>query len=145
MPHRCVVGGCSNIKDISRNISLHKFPSDVQLRRTWEKQVQKTRAKWTATDSSEICSTHFTEDSFERTPQLMAQYGLEVRRKRALKKNAIPTIFPTTSGTASVGNKTPPVKQLKLSRGAFDKREKARVGVHIMMYQTYCHHSIGFT
>lgn len=85
MPHRCVVGGCSNTKDISRNISLHKFPSDVQLSRTWGKQVQKTRAKWKATDSSLMCSAHFTEDSFEKTPQLMAQYGMEVRRKRVFK------------------------------------------------------------
>ena len=39
----CVAGGCSNTP--SPGVSLYKFPKDPALRKQWEKQVQRTRAK----------------------------------------------------------------------------------------------------
>ena len=35
------------------------------LRRKWEKQVQRTQARWKATEYPVLCSDRFTEDCFE--------------------------------------------------------------------------------
>ena len=50
MVNRCVAAGCSNTP--SGRVSLLKLPSDGVLRRTWEKQVQRTLAQWKATKHS---------------------------------------------------------------------------------------------
>ena len=63
MVNRCVGAGCSNTPN--DKVSLHKFPKDVSLKREWEKQVQRTRAQWKATEHSYLCSEHFTEDCFD--------------------------------------------------------------------------------
>ncbi|KAJ8278415.1 hypothetical protein GJAV_G00087370 [Gymnothorax javanicus] len=130
MPRRCVVAGCSNETDSARNISIHTFPSDTKQRQIWEKQVQMTRAKWTARRSSHICSEHFEEKCFEESPTIMAEFGLPVARKRILKPGSIPTIFPEPSKTPqdeheNVCGKTVP-KSAKRSSGAVRKSEKAR-------------------
>ena len=54
MLNRCVAAGCSNTA--RPGIALYKFPKDPVLRKQWERQVQRTRAKWTATESSVLCS-----------------------------------------------------------------------------------------
>jgi hypothetical protein len=60
----------------------------------------------------------------------MAQCGLDITRKRILKKGAVPTLFPKSFHTpskdltATYGRET----AAKRPREAFQKREKARVG-----------------
>ena len=58
MVNRCVAAGCFNTH--SDRVSLFKFPRDAVLRRKWEKQVQRTRAQWKATEHSILCSDYFT-------------------------------------------------------------------------------------
>ncbi|KAJ4944141.1 hypothetical protein JOQ06_012686 [Pogonophryne albipinna] len=55
------------------NISIHSFPTDVKRQRTWEKNVQNTRAKWSVKNprTTYICSAHFLPDDFEEGPILM--------------------------------------------------------------------------
>ena len=89
MVNRCVAAGCSNTP--SDRVSLFKFPSDGVLRRKWEKQVQRTRAQWKATEHSFLCSDHFTEDCFEVDSALASQFGIKKRRR--LKPGSVPTIF----------------------------------------------------
>ena len=89
MVNRCVAAGCSNTP--SDRVSLFKFPSDAVLRRKWEKQVQRTRAQWKATEHSFLCSDHFTEDCFEADSALASQFGIKKRKR--LKPGAVPTIF----------------------------------------------------
>ena len=48
MGRRCVAARCSNTH--SDNVSMHKFPKDPELRQKWEKQVQRTREQWSATE-----------------------------------------------------------------------------------------------
>ena len=74
----------------SDRVSLFKFPSDGVLRRKWEKQVQRTRAQWKATEHSYLCSDHFTEDCFEVDSVLASQFGIKKRRR--LKPGAVPTV-----------------------------------------------------
>ena len=89
MVNRCVAAGCSNTP--SDRVSLFRFPKDKVLRNKWEKQVQRTRAKWKVTEHSYLCSEHFTEDSFEVDSEIASKFGLKKRRR--LKSGAIPTIF----------------------------------------------------
>ena len=139
MVNRCVAGGCSNTA--GPGVSLHKFPSDPVLRKQWEKQVQRTRAKWKATETSVLCSAHFTEDCFEVTTALAAQFGLA--RKRKLVAGAIPTIFRTTAPEftaaepeSSSSRKRPagatPGTTVKKSKSAVEKRQRARVSSNAM-------------
>ena len=46
--------GCSNTA--RPGTALYKFPKDPVLRKQWERQVQRTGAKWTATESLVLCS-----------------------------------------------------------------------------------------
>ena len=88
MVNRCVAAGCSNTP--SDRVSLFKFPNDGVLRHKWEKQVQRTRAQWKATEHSYLCSYHFTEDCFEVNLAFASQFGI---KKRRLKPGAVPTVF----------------------------------------------------
>ena len=73
MVRRCVAAGCSNSH--SDNVRMHKFPRDPELRKKWEKQVQRTREQWTATETSFLCSDHFEADCFEEGSTLAEQMG----------------------------------------------------------------------
>ncbi len=85
MVYRCVAAGCSN-KSSSHTV-LFKFPRDSHMRHEWEKQVLRTRACWKATESSFLCSEHFTDDCFEAESSLTAQFGIKKRKK--LRSGAI--------------------------------------------------------
>ena len=75
----CAAAGCSNVP--SDKVSLFKFPKDPALKAQREKQVQRTRAKWKASEDSFLCSEHFTPESFEVDSQLAAQFGIKKRRR----------------------------------------------------------------
>ena len=91
MPNRCVAAGCSNTA--RPGITLYKFPKDPVLRKQWERQVQRTRVKWTATESSVLCSKHFSVECFEESTALASQFGISYKRSRRLVRGAVPTIF----------------------------------------------------
>lgn len=140
MVNRCVAAGCSNTS--SDRVSLFKFPSDAVLRRKWEKQVQRTRAQWKATEHSFLCSDHFTEDCFEVDSALASQFGMKKRRR--LRPGAVPTIFHRSSAaqvrtdeaaeerssrkrTAEVCPMVDDEGPSKRKRGAVEKRERREV------------------
>ena len=89
MVKRCVPAGCSSTH--ADSVSLHSFPKDSSLRKVWIKQVQRYRAKWTATPYSVLCSKHFGDEYFEVEHKLASSFGLKTKRK--LKADAVPTIF----------------------------------------------------
>ena len=133
MVNRCVAAGCSNTP--SERISLHKFPADPKLREKWVKQVRRTRAQWTPTKHSVLCSEHFSEDSFEVDSAIAATFGIS--KKRRLKSDAVPTIFKRQSsvGSGSEDQRVPRKRSAdplaatssKRARGAVEKRERIRV------------------
>jgi len=57
-----------------------RFPKDKKRRRAWAKAVK--RKKWRPSDSSTLCSDHFTEENYVR-----------LEGRKLLKKDAIPTVF----------------------------------------------------
>ena len=154
MGRRCVAAGCSNTH--SDNVSMHKFPQDPELRLKWEKQVQRTREQWSATENSFLCSDHFEADCFEVDSLLAKQMGLKKRKR--LKPDAVPTIFvrhvppkqaagsgPSSSGAqVSIAHKRAPASSSTVGTGgppkkrmAFEKRERLRVSQLLLVDSVY--------
>ena len=136
MPQRCVAGGCS--KTAKDGVSLHGWPSIPQVARLWTNAVRNTRANFSPTTSSKLCSVHFSEDSFETQSVMALSLGLNM--KRILKPEAVPTIFngppnkkqrrdDGTGTEESSSHWSRPRQSGKQPRGAYRKREAARVRV----------------
>ena len=78
MPHRCIVGGCSNIRSLEKGIGLHTLPfygderpEAKKRRKRWIDFVRLKRAQWEPTKSSVICSKHLKPDDFVRNYTLL--------------------------------------------------------------------------
>ena len=124
---RCTAALCSNT--YQNEVSLHYFPKDEELAKRWSSQVKKTRADWTKhSKHSVICSNHLEADCFEQGPLLAAAFGLETKRRRILKPDAVPTVFakPTPSPTPSTTTSVPSVAATT-PRSAYIKRDRKRV------------------
>ncbi|XP_017769046.1 PREDICTED: THAP domain-containing protein 1-like [Nicrophorus vespilloides] len=77
---QCVA--CSNKASNKKDgISFHVFPKEQYLREKWESLIP--LEGWKATNSSKLCSIHFTQDDFERSSPFRVY----------LKKGAIPCKF----------------------------------------------------
>ena len=73
MPKRCVVGGCSNVSNKEKGVSLHIIPyfgderNEARKRRKkWANFVKLKRARWQPMQYSIICSEHFKLEDFSR-------------------------------------------------------------------------------
>ena len=79
MVNRCAAAaGCSNTP--SDHVCLFPFPKDHVIRKQWEKQVQRTQAKWKATEYSFLCSEHFTDDAFEVDSAIGSKFGMKKKK-----------------------------------------------------------------
>ena len=97
MPARCVAANCGNVKDVSRNISLHIIPyfgdtrpEAMKRRKKWVDWIKLKRAKWEPSRHSHLCSVHFKDTDFVR------QFGSEVSlTNRFLSRDEIDVcVFP---------------------------------------------------
>ena len=89
MRHRCIAGGCSNTR--KNGVSLHPWPQDPHFARLWTNAVKNTRSDfYYHTNSSRLCSAHFTEDYFEAQTVIAKSLGLKM--KNSIKADAVPTI-----------------------------------------------------
>ncbi|XP_072523059.1 lethal(3)malignant brain tumor-like protein 2 isoform X1 [Salminus brasiliensis] len=89
MPNCCAAYGCG--KTHKDNVTMFRFPKDLDDFRKWEKQVQRTRRKWYAKGFSFLCSEHFSKDCFEpRSTAVAKAMGFKGLK---LKEGAVPTIF----------------------------------------------------
>jgi len=83
MPHRYVVGGCSNVRGSENGIVLHTIPfyGDERLeakkrRKRWIDFVRQKPEKRAGRDPSKslvICSKHFKADDFVRNYALITE------------------------------------------------------------------------
>ena len=145
MVKRCVAAGCSNM--YSDGVSLFLFLKDHARRQQWIKQVQRTRAEWKRpSEHSVLCSDHFTDDCFEPDTAIASSLGLNKPRRR-LKADAVPTVFKRAApvlrskgsdrgvtgkrlaceGPGSSSTDPDGSQPRKVRRGAYKKRERARV------------------
>ena len=100
MPERCVVFGCSNVKDTKKGISLHRIPyfgnerQAKRRRKVWVQFVSRKRANWEPSKSSVICSQHFVPEDFER--RFLSLPGLTDSLKVRLKEDKFGiSVYPT--------------------------------------------------
>ena len=151
MVKRCVAAGCSNT--YSDGVSLFLFLKDHARRLQWTKQVQRTRAEWKGpSEHSVLCSDHFDEDSFEPDTAIASSLGIDKLRRR-LKADAVPTVFKRTKASHGLDRATNASKRLacegpggssftypdgsqsrKVRRGAYEKRERARVRLNTFLH-----------
>lgn len=91
MPH-CVVVGCNNQakKKDDRTVRFHCFPEEPELYRAWVNGVKRT----TLPKDPRVCSRHFELSCFDESYLMELQVMGSSRLKKALKPDAIPTIFP---------------------------------------------------
>ncbi|KAG0421983.1 hypothetical protein HPB47_002169 [Ixodes persulcatus] len=99
----CCAVGCSNNTGGNHSVSYHRFPGETVR-----------RENWTPTNSSRLCSEHFTADSHEGTTLLKLEFGLASCNRR-LKRASVPTLFKHTEP------RRPPIE-----RGAAIKRKRSQ-------------------
>ena len=91
MPH-CVVVGCNNQakKKDDPSVRFHCFPEKPELYRAWVNAVKRI----TLQKDPRVCSKHFERSCFDESYLIELQLMGSSRGKKALKPDAIPTIFP---------------------------------------------------
>ena len=86
----CCVPGCINHSSKTCNISYHRIPNDKGLRKaSWLARIR--RDNLPPLQNCYVCSEHFTDDCFE--VDLKARLMPELKVKRRLKRDAIPSVF----------------------------------------------------
>jgi len=86
----CIANGCSNTCNTPGK-SLHRFPKDCMRRKEWIRRISKKNLN--PTNSTYVCSDHFTPDSFKYDAALLRRLDHSFRCRR-LRQDAIPTLFP---------------------------------------------------
>lgn len=82
--------GCINHSTKTSNIiSYHRIPNDKGLQKAWLARIR--RDNLPPLQNCYVCSEHFTDDCFET--DLKAQLMPELKVKRRLKRDAIPSVF----------------------------------------------------
>ncbi len=99
MPDYCAVPLC-------KGFGGFRFPKDPILLKKWQVAIRRqTSGKklWKPKNSSVVCAKHFQESDFYKPKVLYGE-----KRRRLLKKEAIPSIFPfsTTNQSESAAART---------------------------------------
>ena len=112
----CMAYGCNNsVADYKRGISFHTLPlNNPDLLKKWLAKLRLENPP--IRKSSRLCSEHFEKDCFER--DLRAELMPDVKRRRILKPDAVPTIFAHVKA----------VKERPTSTRRLKKREDSDVG-----------------
>lgn len=84
----CCVPECTNYSTKTEQISYHKIPLCPTIQKAWITKIK--RENLPPLKNCYVCSEHFEEACFE--VDLMSQLT-GVKRKRKLKKDAIPSLF----------------------------------------------------
>ena len=88
MPLYCAVPNC-------KEKSGFRFPTDPVVRKEWSIAIKRvepgTDKLWEPTQYSVVCANHFKPSDFKEPMNSLV--GLGARKRRDLKKGAIPSIF----------------------------------------------------
>ena len=84
----CGAPGCTNRSANNKNLSFHRLSSRKgDIKKKWLHKLGRKNVPETLS----LCSEHFEQSCFER--DLQAELMPNVKRKRVLKEDAVPTIF----------------------------------------------------
>ncbi|KAH7976164.1 hypothetical protein HPB52_009474 [Rhipicephalus sanguineus] len=96
MPQYCAAYGCCDTFGRDE-IDLRKFSRDQKMAAKWVTGVK--RKDFKPTRASVLCSKHFHDSDYVRSPSLMQSLGLTIKSMR-LNSDAIPSVFPHLRGAS---------------------------------------------
>ena len=139
MPY-CAAINCSN--DSTANVSFFRFPlRNKKLLERWlivmrrNSSEEKKSKRWQPTESSRICSVHFSEDCFTQDLKALRSLSWPIKRL-TLKPDAVPSIFDFSRQSASGSSKRKRTEEAihkhhrtpeKKERAANEKRRRREV------------------
>ncbi|KAM7310424.1 THAP domain-containing protein 11-like [Ixodes scapularis] len=91
MVRHCAVEDCGNLL-IRCGKPIHQFPKDEQLRALWIRLARPSSPAWLPTTSDRLCSYHFRDEDYVRSPRVMESLGFPVRNVQ-LKPGVLPRLF----------------------------------------------------
>ncbi len=141
MPIRCVLMNCSNYTSVSEGIGIHKIPfwnderpEAKKRRKKWTDFIKRTRAKWTPTQYSALCSKHFVSSDFERPfhdlPGMTASFRPRLRRDE-IGIVVYPSIYPPKPNSDASGQEDRPASSSSAERR--DRRMVRRRETYIVV------------
>ena len=88
--NKCLIKGCESVKKKGTTCSFHEIPANIATRKLWLKTFEENNvypvdasgSYKQITDYSLICERHFLPEDYETG-----------RKRRVLKKTAVPSIF----------------------------------------------------
>lgn len=87
----CCVPACTSRRDKQPHLSFHSFPKTEPSRAQWIVAVKRDEGPYfRISNSTVVCSEHFTEDDFTLPASSPVGYG---RARRRLKSGAVPSVF----------------------------------------------------
>ena len=143
---RCAAPHCNSDSGKNKSLSFHSFPTDVEARQTWVKNMKRisrgvassagSHKLFEPSRNDRLCSDHFTPDQFQNPQSLMDRFiasgevASDTRPRHRLKPGAIPTIFSHTKEASAGTSLTPRRESLYLKR----KREEELAKVNLFWY-----------
>ena len=127
MPRRCCVPGCSSNYGVKNDVTVFRFPKDLDRRKEWSNAIH--RADFIPNNSSVVCELHFRKNEVKRFDETKMADGSIVKAKKyhpELCKFATPSIFP---GQPKYLTKSPPKCREGVSRrdASIQKRDDERL------------------
>lgn len=92
----CVAGtvngnSCKNTS-YCKDVKMHYFPSNEEIRRKWVAFVRRHRRKWKPSSTSVLCSMHFEPTCYERRLDIAGIPSELQLKKNRLLRDSVPTI-----------------------------------------------------
>ena len=126
----CIASGCTS--DSCRNTGFHffSFPKVEKLQKVWVDKLQRKNYVWKSTHR--ICSAHFVESDYERSPVAMASLGYKYKVQPRLKDSAVPSVFSYKNSRRSTVN-----------RGAVTQQQTQQVQYYVIINRSTIAYSYG--
>ena len=138
MPTRCIVAGCSNTP--SEGVSLHRFPKDETLRKSWATKVWLTRAKWFGPSPTMLqpCSNHaptMLQPCSNHAPTMLQPCSNHAPTMLQPCSNHAPTMLQPCSNPATEDFKTSLHGENKEPCESFKRQAKATKRCFVKMWE----------
>jgi hypothetical protein len=109
--------------------SFYTFPKDTNVRKQWVHYCR--RKDFIPGKGHRLCSVHFSNECFEKRPELIKQMGLKFNKQ--LKTGAVPNI------PLLMDDDEPICKKKKKKRGIYAKTPESRALLFLSILRDFIH------